>query len=397
MSDTVTKDETAIEIIGEDRCAGCFGCYNSCPNDAIEMKYDEHSFYLPFINENCNRCGICQQHCPVIQDTENDDKSKEPVFYGGRSKDREIRMMSSSGGIFPELAKYILDQSGVVFGAGWDENFNLEHVKINDFYEIEKITGSKYVQSRIGKGYKKVLKELEEGKNVLFVGAPCQVAALNTFDDYEELLTIDLVCHGVPSQLLFDKYLEYKEKEYESDIDKIFFRDKTNGWEDFQMRIGFEDGSVYEKNHKLDPYFKAYLPNLCLRDSCYDCKFNCIPRPGDITLGDFWGEPPKEISTNEGVSVILANNRKGEQVLKELKNENQIEMKRTDYNTATVNNPRIDGGKFQIPNSRNDFLEELKTKDFESIKDKYIEIPNPLEFRLKKFVMSVLKSLKSNL
>jgi len=385
----VTKKEPAIEIIGEDKCAGCFGCYNSCPEDAIEMKYDEYGFYLPFINENCNLCGICVNHCPVIQDIGNKKKFKEPIFYGGRSKDHEIRMMSSSGGIFSELAKYILDQSGSVFGAAWDENFNLEHIMIDDFDEIEKITGSKYVQSRIGESYKKVSKELDEGKKVLFAGTPCQIGALNTFSDHKNLLTVDLVCHGVPSYLLFAKYLKHLESKKESIVECISFRDKEKCWENYQIRIGFKDGTTYKKNRKLDPYIRGYLQDICLRKSCYDCKFQTTPRLGDITLGDFWGSPPEGLETSEGVSVILANTEKGDHFIKTLSKSNEIEIKKTNYDTATEGNPIIEGYKHEVPKERKQVLEDLRKKKFEYIQSKYINTPSVFKITLTKYVRKI--------
>jgi len=389
MRDNVTKNKTAIEIIGEDKCAGCFGCYNSCPNDAIEMKYDEYGFYLPFINENCNHCGICVNHCPVIQNTESENKFKEPIFYGGRSTDPEIRMMSSSGGIFPELAKHILDQSGVVFGASWGEKFNLEHIKISDFDEIKKITGSKYVQSQIGEAYKKVLKELDKGKKVLFAGTPCQIGALNTFSDHENLLTVDLVCHGVPSNFLFERYLEYLERKKESSIERVLFRDKERGWKNYQIRIDFKNGSVYKKNRKLDPYMKGYLQDICLRKSCYDCEFQTIPRLGDITLGDFWGSPPEGLETSKGASVILANTEKGNNLIKTLSKSNEIEIKETDYETATKGNPIIKGYKHEVPEERNQVLEDLHKKKFEYIQSKYINTPSAFKITLTKYVRKI--------
>jgi len=388
------KNKPAINVIGEEQCTGCFGCHNSCPLDAIDMKHDEEGFFIPFIKDNCESCEICQEHCPVIQDLSVENKFEEPKFFGGRSTDKETRMMSSSGGIFSEIARYVLGDSGVVFGAGWDDDLKLTHTKIKDIDEIEKLTGSKYIQSDIGNAYKEVKKELEDDKKVLFVGTPCQIAALNTHIDHDNLLTIDLVCHGVPSNILFEKYLDYKEKNYDDEIEQIYFRDKKKGWKDYQIKIIFKDGSVYGKNHKLDPYFRVYLSDLCLRSSCFECEFNCIPRPGNLSLGDFWGDTPEEISSNEGVSVILANSKKGERILKNLQERNQIEIIETDYKTATKTNIRVDGGEFQVPENRKDFIEDLKNEDFKNLKNKYIEIPNPAKFRLRKFVKRILTYLK---
>ena len=386
----------AINKIPPRHCAGCFGCYNSCPHDAIKMELDKNGFYIPIILVGkCKNCGICQEHCPVLKKIDSKNKFKDPLFYAGKSTNRKIRMMSSSGGIFPEIAKYVLKNNGVVFGVSWNNNLKLKHIKIKNFDGIIKIIGSKYIQSNVGNTYKEVLKEIHRDKNVLFVGTPCQIAALKTFTNSDNLLTIDLVCHGVPSYILFEKYLEYMERKKEQKIEQISFRDKKKGWNDFQTKIVFKDNSVYQKNHNFDPFFIAYLKNICLRNSCYKCDFNRIPRPGDITLGDFWGNPPEDKKTNEGVSVILANNEKGDGVLKHLERTGRIEIKKTDFDTATENNLRIYGGEFQVPRERNNILYDLNTQDFEYINEKYIEIPSPIKFQLNKYLQKLIKLYRS--
>ena len=170
----------AIEVIGPENCAGCFACYNSCSYNVIEMVENEEGFYYPDINDNCTACGVCQKFCPVINPIRFVDEFS-PKFYAGWSKDDDTRINSSSGGMFPELARYILENEGVVFGVAWNENLLPVHVKITDVDEIPRLMGSKYVQSNVGKTYKEALSELRKGKIILFSGTPCQIAGLNTF------------------------------------------------------------------------------------------------------------------------------------------------------------------------------------------------------------------------
>lgn len=389
------ENKPAIGMIGIEKCTGCFGCYNSCPHDAIEMKYSEEGFYVPKINDKCTCCGICQEHCPVIKSPDNSEKFQQPIFYGGKSTDKDVLLNSSSGGLFPEIAKLILNNSGVVFGACLKEDLSLKHVKIENIDNLSRIMGSKYIQSGVGGSYKEVLKELKNGKKVLFSGTPCQISALNTFTNHDNLYTIDLACHGVPSRILFDKYIEHREDKRGKKVKHVNFRDKGRGWNDFQMKITFDDGSVYEKNHRLDPFFRAFLPNLCLMEACYECQFNEIPRPGDISLGDFWGRPPGEIKDPNGVSVIVVNNKRGKEIITKLKDTGQIELCKTNFITATKRNPRLIGHDFKILTVRENFIKDLKREDFEYLDKKYLKIPNKVIYKIKK-TLSRLITIFSN-
>ena len=200
----------AINIIGYDHCTGCFGCYNSCHINAIEMKYDEEGFYKPYILSNCVNCGQCEKACPVIQ-IENNNRCEKS--YAAWSKNKEIILNSSSGGIFSELAIEILNENGIVYGVGW-ENGEVRHKKIDKKEELKELRGSKYLPSFIGESYRQVLEDLKNDKKVLFSGTPCQVAALNKMVRNDNLITIDLICHGMPSHKAYEKYCRenFKEK-----------------------------------------------------------------------------------------------------------------------------------------------------------------------------------------
>jgi len=378
--------DPAIEIIGYEICTGCFACQNACPKAAIEIAENDFGFYYPKINENCERCGICQNFCPVLNPRPS---AGEPKFYAGWSRDEETRIRSSSGGIFPEIAKYILENGGVVFGVGWDEKLNARHLKVDKIGDLSKLAGSKYVQSYVGSAYRETLKEAEN-KKVLFSGTPCQTAALRSFGNSKEIVTVDVVCHGVPSNLAFRKYLSFLERKFGKRVVNVSFRDKKEGWENFHVVSRLEDGSEIRRHHQLDPFFRGFLFNLYLRQSCYSCLFCSIPRFSDITLGDFWGVP-KDLRDRRGVSVVIANSKKGEKILSDLLNLGRIELVEVPKEVATKGNPRIIDGKYAVPKERESILRRLKETDFEEIANNLK--PNPILFRVERLLAYFLRKL----
>lgn len=283
----------AIEVIGYEKCAGCFACYNACSFNAIDMKISDEGFYIPFVNrEKCTECGLCQKHCPVIKVNEIRSKNiSSPESFAAWSKDDDTRISSSSGGVFTELALNIIEKGGVVFGAAWNSDFLVEHICVELVEELPLLKGSKYIQSNIGNSYKRVLEELKKGKSVLFSGTPCQVAALKTFTNSDHLITVDLICHGVPSIVAFKKYLEYRSQGKK--INNINFRDKKTGWSEFSILLEYTDGSSYSRKFNYDDFCWGFNNNYYLNNLCYECPFSTLPRQGDITLGDFWGAPEK--------------------------------------------------------------------------------------------------------
>ena len=389
---TEPSKKTAIEVIKPEKCTGCFGCYNACPFNAIDMKIDKDGFFIPFINQRCTNCGNCQNFCPVISKSKKDTEKEfqDPIFYAGWSNNDDIRIKSSSGGLFPELAKYMLKNENAVFGVGWGANLSPCHMKITEEKDLPKLMGSKYLQSNVGYSFKEALSELKRGKNVIFTGTPCQIAALTMFTDHPNLLTIDLICHGVPSKKVFEKYIVQIEKNRK--VVNMFFREKKIGWSNFNIKLNFDDGSNYEKNHKLDPFFVGYVQNLYLQRSCYCCPFNKIPRESDITLGDFWGAP-LNMRDRRGVSIILLNTLKGKKCIDNLVRDDKITVKKVDYETATGSNLRIINGVSTIPPHRKALLEDIESNSFNYIQNTYIKIPHPTLIYTKAFIGNLLTKI----
>lgn len=360
-----------MEVIEYSKCTGCMACKNVCPRSAISIKQID-GFDYPQINENmCISCNLCEVVCPVNNARSGNKEIKK--IYACKSKNDEIRMKSSSGGIFTIIAEEIIKQEGVVFGACFDEKFNVVHDYTENSEGLEKFKGSKYVQSKIGTSFKKVREFLEKGRKILFVSTPCQVEGLYTYlrKDYENLITIDLICHGVPSTEVWRKYLEYKEGRSEQNLKDISFREKKNlGWRDFEMRFSYLEGEECTSHH-IDPYMQLYLKNIDLRESCYNCNFKKENRASDITIADFWGinEINPEFYDEKGVSAVILNSEKGKKIFEIIKDRiDYIEEKMENilkYNYMLVES---------VPENerRKEFFEDLKNKSFEELIKKYL-------------------------
>lgn len=299
-------------------CTGCAACDAACANKCISMSQDRDGFYRPVIaQDQCVRCGRCEDICPVL----NHKAPAEivPTAIAAYAESSALRHRSSSGGLFSVLAEAILRENGAVCGAALTEDLSVEHIVVRDPKELSRLRGSKYVQSRMGNCLQLVKSLLIQGIPVLFSGTPCQVEGLLAYlgKDYDCLYTIDLICHGVPSEKVWKSYLRCREKEAGSPVATADFRSKSSGWHSFSMELRFQNGSIRNQTIKEDPYMKAFLNNLCLRESCYQCSFKSLSRRSDLTLGDFWGIETllPELDNAEGVSVAFIQSEKGQRLL----------------------------------------------------------------------------------
>ena len=315
--------KTNVAILEKERCTGCGACNNVCPSKAIKMTPDREGFIVPEIDYDlCTDCKACVKICPVLSL-----KKKNlvvPEIYAVRAND-EIRKNSSSGGVFTVIANYVLNNGGYVCGAAFDENMQLKHIMIDNFADLSKLQGSKYLQSDTGDIYKQVKNKLLEGKQVLFTGTPCQVAALTSIigRSNSNLITLDLICHGVPSQKLFNIYIK---ENIDKQIIDVHFRDKRFGWQTSSMVCKFKDGSESISLMQEDVYLQAFYKNLSLRKSCENCPFSDFPRHGDLSIGDFWGISNFDIEQNDGkgTSIVYVNTAKGQKLMENiLKKETQ--------------------------------------------------------------------------
>ena len=299
-------------------CCGCGSCINACPVDALKYDVDKCGFSIPRIDEGkCINCGKCVTACPynnIIQDQTVENKNES------------VLKNSSSGGVFAEVARYVLNKEGVVYGCEMDSNFKVSHIRIDSIYNLQSLMKSKYVQSHTGFCYREIKKDLLEGKKVLFSGTPCMVAGLKSFlgkkDFSDKLVTIDVVCHGVPSQKIFDAYLEQKNSHLKNRIIKYTFRDKVEGRDGMKWYTSYEtaDGKCL-RNWPEDSYNYYYMMGFTHRDSCYDCPFASPHRYSDITLCDYWEWEKDNLpfSYKDSVSGVVINTDIGESLFEEIR------------------------------------------------------------------------------
>lgn len=335
-----------IKISDKKNCCGCEACVQACPRQCIGFKQDAQGFFYPSVNEDkCVNCGLCNKVCPILNVEDYSLPPSTPV-YAAYNKDDEQRKTGSSGGIFELLALETIRNNGIVFGAVFDEGWNVVHSYAETEEQIEALKRSKYVQSRIGTNYKLVKSFLIQGKHVLFVGTPCQIAGLKHYlrKDYENLITVDVVCHGVPSQMIWQKYLAEKKKEIahkynanEDDVlfNSISFRDKVKSWRRFHLSLTYRvrkdgidaiapDSIVGTASQYVweNDYMLSFLHDYANRPSCFDCKFRNGKCRSDLTLADFWGIEKltdiQELKADKGTSLVLVHSDKGLQLLKRL-------------------------------------------------------------------------------
>lgn len=330
-----------INIKKKEECHGCHGCLNICPKQCISMKIDNEGFWYPKVDESlCIDCKLCEKVCPIINVPKKPDN--KTIALACKNINEKIRMESSSGGVFTLLCENIIKDCGVVFGAAYDKDFNVRHQYAEDIEGCSKFRGSKYVQSVIGETYKQVKEFLNEGRKVLFSGTPCQIAGLDTYlmKKYENLIMVDIVCHGVPSPLVYKKYLNNMKKLNKGDIKNIQFREKSNGWKDYNFKITFTNGEFIQKRIE-NSYMNGFLSDLYLRPSCYDCRFKKPVTSADITLGDYWGVENihKEFDDDKGVSLILIHTPKGKNIIDNISS--GMEVLNTDYDYSIKHNQSI--------------------------------------------------------
>lgn len=331
-----------INILEKKNCCGCTACMQICPKMCIQMVTDNEGFLYPQVNNLlCIDCGLCERVCPVIN---QNSPHKPHKVYAAKNKNENIRLKSSSGGVFSMLALNIINEGGIVFGAKFDENWNVSHDYTETTEGIESFRGSKYVQSSIGNNYKVTKEFLKNNRKVLFSGTPCQIAGLKKYlqKDYENLLTVEVVCHGAPSPKIWREYLKYKcVNNNASKIIDISFRDKTKGWKLFGLKISYDNSHSINNNTELtefkkDLFMKGFLRNIYLRPSCYDCPARKCKSGADISLGDFWGIQNffPEFDDDKGCSLVLLNSNKGKLAFEQL----DTERLETSYEIALKGN-----------------------------------------------------------
>jgi len=315
-----------VDKLEKNKCTGCKSCGDICPKKAISFESDENGFWHPKIDkEKCIECGLCEKVCPSISGEKNTNVT-QPKVYACWNNDKKIRENSTSGGIFWALGECVINRGGIVVGATYTNDCkNVIHSIAKTKKELEKMMGSKYLQSDTKKIYSSVKNLLKENKLVLFSGTPCQISALNLFlgKEYENLITVDFICRGINSPLAYQKHIEELENKYSSKLKSIQFKNKIKGWRSLGTLYKFENGKtiLLDRDHSL--WMRGYVEGgLFLRSSCYSCKFKGFPRVADISFGDFWGQNKTKEPTDLklGISAVLINSQKGHVLFENIKN-----------------------------------------------------------------------------
>ena len=360
-----------IEIVDKQNCCGCYACYNICPPKCIHMQPDVGGFWYPIVGiDECTECGLCEQVCPILKEKSED--NYEPLAYACINNNESIRLESSSGGLFTLIAEQIIEDGGAVFGANFNENLEVEHSYVELKQELEKLRGSKYVQSKIGKTYEQAKQLLKSGRKVLFTGTPCQIGGLKSFlgKSYNNLLCVDIVCHGVPSPLVWKKYVDYRQEKAGSAVQRISFRRKDDGWKRYSVSFLFKNNTEYRETMDKDLFMRAFLKDVCLRPSCYACGFKTIHRQSDITLADFWGIQNilPDMDDDKGTSLIFVNSKAGQAIIEQIVD--KMQYKEVDIVEAVRYNPAAIKSAVANPH-REKFFEELDKLTFDELVKKY--------------------------
>ena len=316
-----------IDIRHKSNCCGCEACVQVCPTKCIDFVTDIQGFLYPIVNNNsCIDCGLCEKVCPVINRGVSS-KTSPVTLYAVKSNDNTVREQSSSGGFFSLLADFVLAKDGIVYGAAFDDMFNVCHFRVDNIADLHKLRGSKYVQSRIGQTFSECQRDLKEGKLVLFTGTPCQISALGHFlrNDYDNLIKVEVVCHGVPSPMIYRQYLKETIINDGEDraITKVNFRTKISSWKNYFFTVEYKElGGISEYKECVTDslYMNGFLSDLYVRPSCFKCPAKNFTSKADFTIADFWGQEYTfpEFDDDQGVSAVFTNTAKAKYIFNQL-------------------------------------------------------------------------------
>lgn len=383
-----------LEVLEKDKCCGCSACFSACGHHAITMQLDSEGFEYPIISQEvCVDCGLCQSVCPVLQ-YENrksirEKNSDAQIGFAARNKNYSQRLISSSGSIFPPIAEWILDNDGLVVGAAYDKDFNVVHKFVESKDELRALQGSKYLQCKAdNETFKYIRKELKNGRKVLYSGMACQVEGLKSFlrKDYDNLYTIDLICMGIPSYVVWQKYLAAffgDEK-----IKSINFKEKSIGWDTFTFRVD-TDKRIFKERGMHNLYLRSMFLSWNMRPSCFQCPFKKAKRISDFTLADAWGvyHSTPDINDNKGLSSVIVHSNKGLELWNILKD--KIDSVQVSIDDIAAGNSNLITNKPQTGDRRR-FYETLNVNSKEAFLNLCSIRKAPLMQRIKNKLIAIM-------
>ena len=364
-----------------EKCCGCTSCSSICPKGAIQMQPNMEGFSYPVVDlQRCVSCGLCEKACPILNKPAISQEYTRCVV--ARNSDNDVLAESTSGGFIDALVGYVLQSvNGYAVGVQYDENFLPTHVITNVYEEAAKFRNSKYAQSKLDYIFVRIKSLLAEGERVLFIGTPCQVAGLKSFlrRDYNNLLTVDLVCRSIPSPKLWRTYLDWQESRHHAKIKSVSCRRKTYGYHSGTLEITFENGKHYAGSNRVDLYMKSFHRDICSRYSCYDCQFKTQHRCSDFTVFDSWYPNQVTIGPMEdddrGYSNVIVHTKKGRAVLEAMKG---IQYLDADADKMFEFTGGMESKSIVCPDDRKTFYRQLDTNGFESAVKQYIKV-TPLD------------------
>ncbi len=389
-----------IDVTDKEDCCGCSACKNICPVNAIEMKEDKEGFKYPDIdNSKCINCGKCKRVCPIIN-VQKEVKIEQRA-YAVNNKDNIVRKESTSGGAFTAIGKYIIKNNGIVYGASFDDKYNVVHSKSTNIEELKKYRNSKYVQSDINTTFSEVKKYLDNGRLVCFSGTPCQIEGLSFFlqKDYVNLLLVDVVCRAVPSPKIFREYLKYIQEKYLNNekVDSVKFRSKDKyGYKYTMMKITSKN-NIYEEGIEKDSYLRAFFNGFSIRPSCGNCKFKKRYRVSDITLWDCFNieDFDKKLDDNIGTTRILIHTEKGNNIFDSIKS--NLEYVKIKPEKAIIRSRELTRST-KINSNRSEYMKDLQKMKMEDLINKYFKINSKIKiesfFRHKLVNIKIYKKIK---
>lgn len=399
------RRDKMINIKAKNECCGCTACFSICPVKCITMEPDEEGFVYPVIDTaKCINCGSCDNICPIKNTKENEESCANDNAYAIQCKNPIILNKSTSGGFFTPLAQYVLNMDGVVFGVGYDENLKIVHKEAKQVNQVVEFCGSKYVQSDLKTTFKKIRQYLNSNTTVLFSGTPCQVEGLLSYlkKTYQNLITVDLICHGTPSPLLWEKYVDYQESKFSSKIKDINFRHKTYGYHSGAMRLVFESGKVYSGSARIDYMLKPFFSEISSRPSCYACSFKKKFHLSDFTIYDCWSAEKLNSQIQDkdlGFTNLMINSQKGKEVFECIRDQffvyqvsldRQIELDGSMvFHSAVANRYRKDFYSFLVENGLEETINQfipVRNKDY------IIENTKTVLYRVK--ILPTIKRIK---
>lgn len=368
-----------IQISDKSKCCGCTACASSCPKKCISMQYDEEGFLYPVVDRtSCVNCGICEKVCSQLSER-NEERTEKVCYIACQNKNEQVRRISTSGGMFGLLAEKVISSGGIVWGAGFNDSAIVVHKEARTLDQLSDMYGSKYVQSNLDESFKIIKQELRaDDKTVLFVGTPCQVEGLlycATEKEKKHLITVDLICYGVPSPGVYKEWIQSIAQKYGSKVSKVYFRDKKYGYAGVNVKVLLKNGRALEDIAEVKTYTKTMFSKIGMRPSCYNCVYRGRNKMSDFTIGDFWqiGEFSKQMDDDKGTSIVQVNTQKASEFFDAIGSEKiekiQIETLEKGELKQKV---AAENYSFEIPAKRVAFFEDYGQISYDELIQKYL-------------------------